>query len=308
MDSYLSYSQNRANSFDHPPILVCGDSESALARGRAAVSISGLRLADAVPLAEAAERMKRQAAASALWIELGGGAGESEAQDLLDHVRSDVAEGRYGAVLAVTSGALDAVAAHALSATFEVVVDGDETQRAAALAIAISAARRADRLSDMTADKNAARLRQLSDEVSRIAATLARLSTGPSASVRAFESEPRADAPEVPLETVRAVIRARRLRSRYFAEELFADPAWDMLLDLLQAESSNLRVPVSSLCIAAAVPATTALRWLKTMVEEGIFIRRADPHDDRRVFVELAPHTSLTLRRYFGEIGPVPVI
>jgi len=98
------------------------------------------------------------------------------------------------------------------------------------------------------------------------------------------------------------------LRSRYFAEELFADPAWDMLLDLLQAESSNLRVPVSSLCIAAAVPATTALRWLKTMVQEGVFVRRADPHDGRRVFVELAPQTSQSLRRYFGEVGPAPVI
>jgi hypothetical protein len=47
-----------------------------------------------------------------------------------------------------------------------------------------------------------------------------------------------------------------------------------MLLDLLQAEISHLRVPVLSLCIAAAVPATTALRWLKTMVQEGIFVRR----------------------------------
>ena len=62
-----------------------------------------------------------------------------------------------------------------------------------------------------------------------------------------------------------------------------------MLLDLLQAEISHLRVPVSSLCIAAAVPATTALRWLKTMVQQGLFVRRADPHDGRRVFVELAP-------------------
>ena len=74
-----------------------------------------------------------------------------------------------------------------------------------------------------------------------------------------------------------------------FREELFADPAWDMLLDLLQAEIAQLRVPVSSLCIAAAVPATTALRWLKTMTDQGMFVRRADPHDGRRVFVELAP-------------------
>jgi DNA-binding MarR family transcriptional regulator len=104
------------------------------------------------------------------------------------------------------------------------------------------------------------------------------------------------------------VIRARRLRSRHFEEELFADPAWDMLLDLLQAEISQLRVPVSSLCIAAAVPPTTALRWLKTLVEEGVFVRRADPHDGRRVFVELAPESSQALRRYFAEVGQVPVV
>jgi DNA-binding MarR family transcriptional regulator len=98
------------------------------------------------------------------------------------------------------------------------------------------------------------------------------------------------------------------LRSRYFSEELFADPAWDMLLDLLQAEVAHLRVPVSSLCIAAAVPATTALRWLKTMVSQGLFIRRADPHDGRRVFVELAPEASSALRHYFAEVGKAIVI
>jgi DNA-binding MarR family transcriptional regulator len=148
----------------------------------------------------------------------------------------------------------------------------------------------------------------LSDEVSRIAATLARLSTGPASAPTPIETTPSGDLPPLSPDTVRSVIRARRLRSRYFPEELFADPAWDMLLDLLQAEIAHLRVPVSSLCIAAAVPATTALRWLKAMVSQGIFIRRADPHDGRRVFVELAPDASGTLRRYFDEVGRAPVI
>lgn len=109
-------------------------------------------------------------------------------------------------------------------------------------------------------------------------------------------------------DTVRKVIRARRLRANYFPEDLFADPAWDMMLDLLQAEIAQLRVPVSSLCIAAAVPATTALRWLKTLVAQQLFVRRSDPHDARRVFVELAPETSKALRRYFNEVGNVVVI
>jgi DNA-binding MarR family transcriptional regulator len=117
-----------------------------------------------------------------------------------------------------------------------------------------------------------------------------------------------AEAPPVAIETVGAVIRARRIRSKYFAEDLFADPAWDMLLDLLQAEIAQLRVPVSSLCIAAAVPATTALRWLKTMVSQNIFIRRPDPHDGRRIYVELAPAASQSLRRYFAEVGSVVTI
>ena len=77
----------------------------------------------------------------------------------------------------------------------------------------------------------------------------------------------------------------------------------DLAPDDLQAEISTLRVPVSSLCIAASVPANTALRWLKTMVQQGMFLRRADLHDGRRVFVELAPHTSQSMRRYFAEIG-----
>jgi DNA-binding MarR family transcriptional regulator len=149
----------------------------------------------------------------------------------------------------------------------------------------------------------------LSDEVSRIAATLARLSVGPGAPA-ANRNEPvgEGEVPAVSLETIRQVIRARRLRARYFDEELFADPAWDMLLDLLQAEIAQHRVPVSSLCIAAAVPPTTALRWIKTMTDAGLFKRRADPHDGRRVFIELSREASEAMRRYFGEVGRTAVI
>jgi DNA-binding MarR family transcriptional regulator len=147
-------------------------------------------------------------------------------------------------------------------------------------------------------------LLQLSNEVSRIAGTLAQLSTIPPVEVE----RPKVDVAAVSAKTVSAVIRARRLRSHYFSEELFADPAWDILLDLLHAEASHRSVSVSSLCLAAAVPATTALRWIKIMERQGLIIRRNDPHDGRRVFVELAPETSLALNRYFDELGQVLTI
>jgi DNA-binding MarR family transcriptional regulator len=153
---------------------------------------------------------------------------------------------------------------------------------------------------------NSERLLRLSDEVGRIASTLARLSSDQQSSSGA--TYPEGDAPEVSVEAVRAVIRARRLRAQHFAEELFTDPAWDMMLELLQAELSHQRVAVSRLCAAAAVPATTGLRWLKTMVDKGLFIRRADPLDGRRVHVELAPETSRLLRLYFAELASVATI
>jgi len=44
------------------------------------------------------------------------------------------------------------------------------------------------------------------------------------------------------------------------------------------------------------------------MTDKGMFVRRADPHDGRRVFVELAPDASVALRRYFAQVGPVAAI
>jgi hypothetical protein len=96
------------------------------------------------------------------------------------------------------------------------------------------------------------------------------------------------DTPPLTAELVRSVIRARRLRERFFEQNLFADPAWDMLLDLMAARLEGKRVPVSSLCVAAAVPPTTALRWIDLLSDQGLFVRVVDPKLRRRVFVELS--------------------
>jgi hypothetical protein len=87
---------------------------------------------------------------------------------------------------------------------------------------------------------------------------------------------------------VRQIIANRQARARFFDPALFGDPAWDMLLDLTAAHGEGAQVSVTSLCIAAGVPATTALRWLTQMVESGIFIRVPDPADKRRAFMGLS--------------------
>ena len=236
-----------------------------------------------------------------VWLECGS-AIPSDA--LLDRLARLAETGEAAVVASAPPSLIDMLFARLDQGSAQILIDPDDNQRAAALAVALARADRPTRVSDVGRD-NAVRLRQLSDEMGRIAATLARLSStpdesGPSA-LRLVQ--PTVDAPPLSVDVVRSVIRARRLRSRFFDEELFADPAWDMLLDLLQAELAQHRVPVSSLCIAAAVPATTALRWIKSMTDAGLFVRRADPHDGRRVFVELSPGASAALRGYFGELS-----
>lgn len=110
-----------------------------------------------------------------------------------------------------------------------------------------------------------------------------------------------ADVPS-PSAAVRRVLRQRRMREQFFPADLFADPAWDMLLDLYAAQLEGQPVAVSSLCIAAAVPATTALRWIKTMTDAGMFERQADPRDGRRIFIALAPVAAQAMDRYFAAL------
>jgi len=290
-----------------PPLLIAATSDKALRRARETADASAMRVGAQLPIREAPNRLRQQARASAIGVEIDCDGG-AELDRLLDEIDDAIETRRFGAVLSMTSTTIDSLGERLFRTNAQIVIDGDPLERAACLATATALARSPERANDVSRDPGAERLRQLSDEVGRIAATLARLSTVPAAPEVELRKPVEQDVPDVSVESVRAVIRARRLRGRFFAEDLFADPAWDMLLDLLQAEIAQLRVPVSSLCIAAAVPATTALRWLKSMTDKGIFIRRADPHDGRRVFVELSRDASMAMRRYFAEVGKPAVI
>lgn len=102
---------------------------------------------------------------------------------------------------------------------------------------------------------------------------------------------------------VRRILYRRGLRAKYFGSRLFADPAWDMLLDLAAARVEHKRVSVSSLCIASGVPDTTALRWINEMVALGWLEKQQDETDKRRTFVALSDRAVRALAAYFAEIG-----
>lgn len=171
-----------------------------------------------------------------------------------------------------------------------------------------------ERLHDRNREVEFGSLHRISDELAEFARTLSRMATNDGSSsvsdkpvsfrpapVGGFQPFPTKE-PEtrVDAKSIRNLIKLRRLRDSFFDKDLFADPAWDILLDLMAATLEGQNVSVSSLCIAAAVPPTTALRWITAMTESGMLLRRQDPEDARRVFIILSDEVIAKLNDYFA--------
>ncbi|TIX50230.1 hypothetical protein [Alteraurantiacibacter aquimixticola] len=95
-----------------------------------------------------------------------------------------------------------------------------------------------------------------------------------------------------------AIYRARRRRSRFLPEALFAEPAWDMLLELFVTQAFGRQVSVSSICLAADVPQTTGLRYLEILEKVRFVERRYMPGDRRVKMVSLTQLGYKVMRAY----------
>jgi hypothetical protein len=305
---------------DAPSVLVFSDSEAGESAARAAVDAAGGRIAGSVPLSEAQARLDDQLGVDAVMVELSSD-DPQRIDPLLDRIDFMAAREDVPACVSVPLGLVDAASARLRSPHVALLCQPSLTDRVSALGLAIGFQRL--HFADVSAEVDPVRLRRLADEVGRIAQALARLTpSGPAAPlgtppaqsrvndmVTSFHAEPmilpfdstKTFEPETPCAAdIRAMIRVRRMRDQYFDPQLFADPAWDMLLDLMAARLECGEIAVSSLCIAAAVPPTTALRWIKTMTDTGLFERVADPDDGRRIFIRLADHAAAGMATYLA--------
>ena len=225
------------------------------------------------------------------------GVSDDAVGDLLARIDADARP----VVVALAPAQIDLVAT-LMGPSVQLLCDPTPLDCVAALVIAAGQARAPAHVRS----DDAARVALLQSEITRIAGLLQRLAQGDDAGDHvadrpmAFAARP-AEA-RVTAAEVRGAIRVRRLRDRFFADGLLEDPAWDMLLDLFAAELEGTQVSVSSLCIAAAVAPTTALRWIGRMTQEGLFVRDAAPGDRRRVFLALSPRAGDAMRGYVAAV------
>jgi hypothetical protein len=290
-------------------------------------ALTNVRLAATLPPSRAAAYIGQFATLDIVWL----AAAETVEAAIFAEVCAAIEQRGCTLICETALVALDRVAA-AIPASIDaqLLVDADPADKL----IALAAARRTRfvELNDVARDDAMERIDRLQEEVARIARMLGDLAAqqgglpGAPASFasrsrnsddfagqlrspsRDFVAMPRSFMPEERTldrqraKQVRRMLRQRRMREHYFPADLFADPAWDMLLDLYAARLERQPVSVSSLCIAAAVPATTALRWIKTMTDAGLFLREQDPHDGRRIFIALAEGACDALTRYFDAL------
>lgn len=254
-------------------------------------------MADVALIAAGVERLDAQVSASTVFVTAEQ---TSPALDLiLDRLEAMARNDRRISVVAAPAAMTDAIAARAFDSRVVQLIDESEQNQAACLALA--SVNRSGRVAEPRGANGMAVLAQLSEEAARIADTLASLSEG-ELTVPAAQEAGDDDGEEVGAGQVRAIIRARRMRDQYFRGEIFADPAFDMLLDLYAARLEGHRVAVSSLCIAAAVPATTALRWIKQLTDRGLFVRQADPQDGRRIYIDLSEAAANAMGNYLAAV------
>lgn len=104
----------------------------------------------------------------------------------------------------------------------------------------------------------------------------------------------------LPVAALEFIYSARRIRKSVFGNDcdLFGEPAWDILLDAAIMESRGKKVSVTSACLAADVPSTTALRYVSALEERGFMSRDIDPFDNRKKYVRLTPKGRRVLRQY----------
>ncbi|WP_070154689.1 winged helix DNA-binding protein [Sphingobium phenoxybenzoativorans] len=85
------------------------------------------------------------------------------------------------------------------------------------------------------------------------------------------------------LMTAKAWLKANTAPTQAFPTlNMFANPAWNIMLELYVAGIERRTVSIGSVSIASGAAQSTAIRYIAALTEAGLVQRLLDPHDRRK--------------------------
>lgn len=107
------------------------------------------------------------------------------------------------------------------------------------------------------------------------------------------------------VDAARLAHHARRERDRIFGGGTFADPAWDILLDLFVAGEENRPVDAFSLCGRSALAEGVILRSIAHLVQSKLVTRQANAADPRSIYLVLTAEGRAKMADYFSRTAAI---
>jgi DNA-binding MarR family transcriptional regulator len=86
---------------------------------------------------------------------------------------------------------------------------------------------------------------------------------------------------------IRSVLLVRRARGASLGEQLFSDPAWDILLELFAAKLGEREMSLADVARAIETPESTTKRWVAALEERGLVQSRIDVAKANVVWIRL---------------------
>lgn len=109
---------------------------------------------------------------------------------------------------------------------------------------------------------------------------------------------------ETAIETATRARDERRIRRDFIgSDELFGEPAWDLLLDLFIRQTNDEDNSIMSARINADTPTSTIMRWLDVLESTGLAQSHTDPANLEHRLIQLTSAGYAGMLRYLETIA-----
>lgn len=109
---------------------------------------------------------------------------------------------------------------------------------------------------------------------------------------------------KVAVDAATRAVRDRKARTKFVgSNEIFGEPAWDILLDLFIRQADEKQVSARGAIIESGAGPSTVVRWLSLLEQNDLIQTVPDPDDSKHRLIQLTPAGFEGMLRYLESIA-----